>query len=307
MHISVLLEEAIKALNIKEDGFYIDATLGYAGHSCSILKKINKGYLISFDQDSQAIKASSQKLSSIANNFTIIHSNFRYIKEEVEKLGINKVDGILFDLGTSSMQLDTIDRGFNYHEEAFLDMRMDQDASLSAFDVVNTYEEKDLANILRKYADEKYASSIARNIVKQREKDFIKTTTELAEIVKASVPYKYRENKHPARKTFQAIRIEVNDEYNALEEGLTKALELLKVGGRIVVISFHSGEDRIVKNIFKKYTEAPEIVKGLPNIDSSYLPDYKLINKKIITPSTEEVDENKRSRSAKMRVIERVK
>ncbi len=307
MHISVLLEEAVKALNIKEDGFYIDATLGYAGHSCSILKKINKGYLISFDQDSQAIEASSQKLSSIANNFTIIHSNFRYIKEEVEKLGINKVDGILFDLGTSSMQLDTIDRGFNYHEEAFLDMRMNQEASLSAFDVVNTYEEKNLADILRKYADEKYASSIARNIVKAREKDFIKTTTELAEIVKASVPYKYRENKHPARKTFQAIRIEVNDEYNALEEGLTKALELLKVGGRIVVISFHSGEDRIVKNIFKKYTEAPEIVKGLPNIDDAYLPDYKLITKKIITPSEDEVDENKRARSAKMRVIERVK
>lgn len=307
MHISVLLEEAVKALNIKEDGFYIDATLGYAGHSCSILKKINKGYLISFDQDSQAIEASSQKLSSIANNFTIIHSNFRYIKEEVEKLGINKVDGILFDLGTSSMQLDTIDRGFNYHEEAFLDMRMNQEASLSAFDVVNTYEEKNLADILRKYADEKYASSIAKNIVKAREKDFIKTTTELAEIVKASVPYKYRENKHPARKTFQAIRIEVNDEYNALEEGLTKALELLKVGGRIVVISFHSGEDRIVKNIFKKYTEAPEIVKGLPNIDDAYLPDYKLITKKIITPSEDEVDENKRARSAKMRVIERVK
>lgn len=307
MHISVLLEEAVKALNIKEDGFYIDATLGYAGHSCSILKKINKGYLISFDQDSQAIEASSQKLSSIANNFTIIHSNFRYIKEEVEKLGINKVDGILFDLGTSSMQLDTIDRGFNYHEEAFLDMRMNQEASLSAFDVVNTYEEKNLADILRKYADEKYASSIARNIVKAREKDFIKTTTELAEIVKASVPYKYRENKHPARKTFQAIRIEVNDEYNALEEGLTKALELLKVGGRIVVISFHSGEDRIVKNIFKKYTEAPEIVKGLPNIEDAYLPDYKLITKKIITPSEDEVDENKRARSAKMRVIERVK
>lgn len=307
MHISVLLEEAVKALNIKEDGFYIDATLGYAGHSCSILKKINKGYLISFDQDSQAIEASSQKLSSIANNFTIIHSNFRYIKEEVEKLGINKVDGILFDLGTSSMQLDTIDRGFNYHEEAFLDMRMNQEASLSAFDVVNTYEEKNLADILRKYADEKYASSIARNIVKAREKDFIKTTTELAEIVKASVPYKYRENKHPARKTFQAIRIEVNDEYNALEEGLTKALELLKVGGRIVVISFHSGEDRIVKNIFKKYTEAPEIVKGLPNIDDAYLPDYKLITKKIITPSETEVDDNKRARSAKMRVIERVK
>lgn len=307
MHISVLLEEAVKALNIKEDGFYIDATLGYAGHSCSILKKINKGYLISFDQDSQAIEASSQKLSSIANNFTIIHSNFRYIKEEVEKLGINKVDGILFDLGTSSMQLDTIDRGFNYHEEAFLDMRMNQEASLSAFDVVNTYEEKNLADILRKYADEKYASSIARNIVKAREKDFIKTTTELAEIVKASVPYKYRENKHPARKTFQAIRIEVNDEYNALEEGLTKALELLKVGGRIVVISFHSGEDRIVKNIFKKYTEAPEIVKGLPNIDDEYLPDYKLITKKIITPSEDEVDENKRARSAKMRVIERLK
>lgn len=307
MHISVLLNESIDGLNLKEDGIYLDCTLGYAGHSSEILKRIKKGYLFAIDQDKDAIKASEEKLKKIGNNFTIIKSNFRYLKDELQKRNINFVDGILFDLGVSSVQLDETERGFSYHNDAKLDMRMDQDAKLSAYDVVNNYEEAKLREIFYKYGEEKFASIIARNIVKYRQNKNIETTLELADIISNSYPAKAKKEHHPARKVFQAIRIEVNHELDILEDSLKDALSILNVGGRICVITFHSLEDRIVKNVFKEYTEIDPKVKGLPNIPDEYLPNYRLINKNVIIPTDLEVEKNNRSRSAKLRIIERVK
>lgn len=307
MHISVLLNESIESLNIKEDGIYVDCTLGYAGHSSCILKRIKKGHLFAFDQDNDAIKASYEKLKAIGDNFTIIKSNFVNLKEKLNEQGITEVDGILFDLGVSSPQLDTADRGFSYHNDAKLDMRMDQDSNFSAWDVVNGYSEKELARILFTYGEEKYANSIAKNIVKERAIKPIDTTFELVEIIKKSVPDKVKREKHPARKTFQAIRIEVNHELDILESSMKDALSMLKVGGILSVITFHSLEDRIVKNIFKEYTEIDPMVKGLPNIPSNYLPDYELVNHKAIIPTDAEIEENNRSRSSKLRVIKRIK
>ena len=307
MHISVLLKESIDGLNLKEDGIYVDSTLGYAGHSSEILKRITRGCLFAFDQDSKAIEFSREKLSSIGNNFEIINSNFVNIKEELEKRNINSVDGILFDLGVSSPQLDESDRGFSYHNDAKLDMRMNQNQELSAYEVVNTYPENELANIFFKYGEEKYARSIARNIVKYRESKKVESTLELVEIIKSSVPEKAKRDKHPARKVFQAIRIEVNNELGILDKTMRDSLSLLKVGGRVAVITFHSLEDRIIKNIFKEVTEIDPKVKGLPNIPDSYLPDFKLVNNKAIIPSDEELEYNNRSRSSKLRIIERIK
>lgn len=307
MHISVLLNESIDSLNIKEDGIYVDCTLGYAGHSSEILKRIKKGRLFAFDQDNDAIKASTEKLSSISDNFTIIKSNFRYLKEELLKRGITEVDGILFDLGVSSPQLDQEDRGFSYHHDAKLDMRMDQDSAFSAYDVVNTYSVSDLARIISQYGEEKYALSIAKNIVKDRSTKPIETTFELVDIIKKSMPEKAKRDKHPARKTFQAIRIEVNHELEILEGSMKDALSMLKVNGILSVITFHSLEDRIVKNVFKEKTEIDEMVKGMPNIPEEYLPDYELVNHKAIIPSDEELENNNRSRSSKLRVIKRIK
>ena len=232
MHISVLLNESIDALNIKEDGTYVDCTLGYAGHSSEILKRITRGCLFAFDQDSNAIEFSSKKLASIGNNYEIINSNFVNIKEELEKRNVTNVDGILFDLGVSSPQLDESDRGFSYHNDAKLDMRMNQNQELSAYEVVNTYPENELANIFFKYGEEKYSRSIARNIVKYRENKTIETTLELVEIIKSSVPEKAKRDKHPARKVFQAIRIEVNNELGILDKTMRDSLSMLKVGGR---------------------------------------------------------------------------
>ena len=254
-HKSVLLKESIDFLNIKEDGVYVDATLGFGGHSLEILKRINKGFLFAFDQDSEAILYSSERLKDF-NNFKIIKSNFANMKECLTKENISKVDGILFDIGVSSMQLDEDYRGFSYQKDAKLDMRMDTDSSLSAYEVVNNYSYQELARILREYGEEKYANSIANNIVKSREIKKIETTFELVEIIKKSMPYKAQRDGHPARKTFQAIRIEVNHELDVLEVALEQAIDLLKVGGRLCVITFHSLEDRIVKNMFKKYSEA---------------------------------------------------
>ena len=307
MHISVLLKESIDGLNLKEDGIYVDSTLGYAGHSSEILKRITRGCLFAFDQDIKAIEYSREKLSSIGSNFEIINSNFVNIKDELEKRNINSVDGILFDLGVSSPQLDESDRGFSYHNDAKLDMRMNQNQELSAYEVVNTYPESELANIFFKYGEEKYSRSIARNIVKYRESKKIENTLELVEIIKASVPEKAKRDKHPARKVFQAIRIEVNNELGILDKAMRDSLSLLKVGGRIAVITFHSLEDRIIKNIFKEVTEIDPKVKGLPNIPDSYLPDFKLVNNKAIIPSDEELEYNNRSRSSKLRIIERIK
>lgn len=307
MHISVLLEESINSLNIKEDGIYVDCTLGYAGHSSEILKRIKKGHLFAFDQDQEAIDASTEKLSQIGSNYTIIKSNFVNLKEKLSELGINEVDGILFDLGVSSPQLDEDYRGFSYHHDAKLDMRMDRDNNFSAWDIVNGYSEKDLARIIFQYGEEKYANSIARNIVRTRELSPINTTFELVEIIKSSMPEKAKRDKHPARKTFQALRIETNHELEILESSIKDAASILKKNGILSVITFHSLEDKIVKNIFKELTEIDDIVKGLPNIPDKYLPNYKLINNKAITPSDEELEKNNRSRSSKLRTIKRIK
>jgi len=307
MHVSVLLEEAIQGLNLKEDGIYVDCTLGYAGHSSEILKRIRRGCLFAFDQDSDAIKYSTEKLSKIGDNFTIIYSNFVNLKEELKKRNVEKVDGILFDLGVSSVQLDEASRGFSYHQDAPLDMRMDKNNPLSAYVVVNTYDEKTLANIFFKYGEEKYSNSIARNIVKYRENKRIETTLELVEIIKNSMPMKAKRDKHPARKVFQAIRIEVNHELDILEKSINDALDILNVGGRVAVITFHSLEDRIIKNIFKEKTYIDEMVKGLPNIPDEYKCNYKLVNNKAIVPTDVELENNNRSRSAKLRIIERIK
>jgi len=307
MHISVLLEEAIQGLNLKEDGIYVDCTLGYAGHSSEILKRIRRGCLFAFDQDSDAIKYSTEKLSKIGDNFTIIYSNFVNLKEELTKRNVKKVDGILFDLGVSSVQLDEAERGFSYHNDARLDMRMDQNQKLSAEDVVNNYSEEKLSEIFFKYGEEKFSRSIAKNIVKYRENKRIETTLELVEIIKSAMPMKAKRDKHPARKVFQAIRIEVNHELEILDKAINDALEMLDIGGRVAVITFHSLEDKIIKNIFKEKTKVDDMVKGMPNIPEEYLSNYKLVNNKAIVPSNAELENNNRSRSAKLRIIERIR
>ena len=306
-HISVLLEESISSLNLDESSIIVDATLGYGGHSSNILERIKTGHLFAFDQDSEAIRHSTDRLSAIGTNFTIIKSNFVNLKEELAKQNITKVDGFLFDLGVSSPQLDEKERGFSYHEDALLDMRMDRDNPLSASIVVNTYTKEQLAHIFKVYGEDKFANNIAKKIVEYREKKKIETTLELVEIIKTAVPMKFRKDKHPARQIFQAIRIDVNKELDVLEPALSQALELLNIGGRVVVITFHSLEDRIVKNYFKSKTEVDKAVKGMPNIPDEYLPDFKLVVNKAIEPSKEELENNPRARSAKLRVIERIK
>lgn len=305
MHKTVLLNEAIDNLNLKEDGIYVDATLGFGGHSGLILKRVKRGFLFAFDQDDMAINYSRDKLSNIGNNFEIIKSNFANLKEELNKRNIKKIDGIVFDLGVSSPQLDIADRGFSYHNDARLDMRMDTSKSFSAYNVVNEYSYEELYRVIRDYGEEKYASSIAKNIVKRREEKEIETTLELVDIIKASMPIKATIGSHPARKTFQAIRIEVNNELEVLKIALESALDMLKVGGRISVITFHSLEDRIVKDTFKKYSEIDGNLSRLPFIPEEYLPKYKLIAN--ITPGEIELEENNRARSSRLRVIERIK
>lgn len=302
MHKSVLLTECLEFLNLKEDSIIVDCTLGYGGHSGEILKRIPKGYLYSFDQDSYAIKYSMNHLQEIGSNYEIIKSNFVNLKEELNKRNIDKVDGILYDLGVSSPQLDEGNRGFSFHQDAKLDMRMNQEQELSAYEVVNTYSYDKLVDILYRYGEEKYASSIAKGIINSRP---IETTLELTEVIKNNVPIKYRRDKHPARKTFQAIRIEVNDELNVFEKSLRDALELLKVNGRICVITFHSLEDRICKEIFKEVTHIDKELNSLPIIPEELLPNYRIV--KVIEPKIDEINSNNRARSAKLRVIERVK
>ena len=301
-HVSVLLNESIENLNIKEDGIYVDCTLGFAGHSSEILKRIKKGKLFAFDQDGEAINYSKKILGQISDNYEIINSNFKNLRDELHKRGIKKVDGILFDLGVSSVQLDDAKRGFSYHKDATLDMRMNQNQKLDAYKVVNEYSLEDLTRIFFEYGEEKYAKSIAKSIVNNRP---INTTIELAEIIKSSVPEKYKRDSHPARKVFQAIRIEVNDELNVFEEALNDAIDMLDKNGRICVITFHSLEDRICKNTFKKESEVDKIYKGLPDIPDEYKPKLKLIKK--IKPSEKELEDNNRSRSAILRVAEKIK
>ena len=304
-HKSVLLSESIDFLNIKEDGVYVDATLGFGGHSLEILKRIKRGFLYAFDQDSEAISYSKERLKDY-NNFLIIKSNFANMKECLLEKGVSKVDGILFDIGVSSMQLDEDYRGFSYHNDARLDLRLDTDNPFSAYDVVNTYSYSDLFRVIRDYGEEKYASSIAKNIIKFREEKPIETTFELVDVIKKSMPMKAMRDGHPARKTFQAIRIEVNHELDVLKEALVQAIDLLNIGGRICIITFHSLEDRIVKNIFKEYSEVNSEFASLPFIPEEYSPKIKVICKGI-TASEEELNENNRARSARLRVVEKIK
>lgn len=310
LHIPVLLNEAIAGLNIKSDGIYVDMTLGRAGHSSEILKKLNnEGCLICFDQDLEAIAYSKQKLSSISSNYQIINDNFRNIEKDLDQINISKVDGVLFDLGVSSPQFDEDYRGFSYRYDAPLDMRMNQNSSLTAKYIVNEYSFEELLRVFKEYGEDKYSYNIAKNICKRREIKQIETTLELVEIIKASKPKKELDKVgHPAKQIFQALRIEVNDELNALEEALIGAIKRLKVNGRIVVITFQSLEDRIVKNIFRKYS----VIEG--NRLNDYInpkdiktPDYQVINRKVITPSAEELKQNHRSKSAKLRILEKVK
>lgn len=307
MHESVLLNETIESLNLKDSSIVVDMTLGFAGHSSQILKRIKNGYLFAFDQDEEALKFSKEKLSKISDNFQIIDSNFVYAKEKLKELGVEKVDGILYDLGVSSPQLDEDYRGFSYRFDAPLDMRMDQDNKLTAKIIVNTYSYDKLKKIFKEYGESKFSSNIARNIVKYRESKEIDSTLELVDIIKSSVPYKERLKKHPAKQIFQALRIEVNDELNVLKKSLDDSLSMLNVGGRIAVITFHSLEDKIVKHKFLEVTKIDEISKGLPNIPLDKLPDYKLITKKGIKASREELDFNNRAHSATLRVIEKIK
>lgn len=306
MHYSVMLSEAIEGLNIKENGIYVDCTLGYAGHSSEILKRLKRGFLFAFDQDMEAIKYSEKKLSEISLNFKIIHSNFENLKEKLKEENIDKVDGILFDLGLSSPQIDDASRGFSFMNDARLDMRMNKEAKKDAYFVVNNYSKEDLANIFFKYGEEKLSNVIAKKIVDERKNKPIKTTTELVEIIKSAVGANYFFKSHPEREIFQAIRIEVNDELKVLEKVLPDAISLLNKGGRISAISFHSLEDRIVKQVFKENSETDPIFKGMPDIPDMYKPKIKLINKKPILPSEEELKNNTRSKSAKLRVIERI-
>ena len=304
MHVSVLLNESIENLNIKEDGIYVDCTLGFAGHSKEILKRIKKGKLFAFDQDGEAISYSKKILDQISSNYEIINSNFVNIKEELNKREIEKVDGILFDLGVSSVQLDETERGFSYHKDAKLDMRMNQSQSFSAYEVVNNYTEEELVKIFFEYGEEKYSKSIARGIIKARENKKIETTLELAEIIKNNVPEKYKRDSHPARKVFQAIRIEVNKELDVFKIALDDAVSLLNENGRLCVITFHSLEDRICKKKFKELSEVDKLVKGLPVIPDEYKPVIKVIDK--IKPGKEELKNNNRARSAILRVEEKL-
>lgn len=305
MHESVLLKEAIEYLNLNENSIAVDCTLGYAGHSSEILKIVKNGFLYSFDQDLEAINYSTNKLKEIRDNFKIINSNFVNIKEKLKENEITKVDAILFDLGVSSPQLDEGDRGFSFHQDARLDMRMDQTSDLDAYYVVNNYSYEDLTRIFFEYGEESYARSIAKKIVKVREAKPIETTFELVEVIKSSVPDKYKRDKHPARKVFQAIRIEVNHELEVFEKALRDSLELLNIGGRICVITFHSLEDKLCKSIFTEVSKLDDNLKNMPIIPEEYLKDYKVVA--TIKPSKEELSRNNRARSSKLRVIEKIR
>ena len=306
IHIPVLLNEVMTGLTVKEDGIYVDCTMGGAGHASIILEKLTNGKLYCFEQDDYAINEGRERLAKISNNFTIIPDNFVNIKEQLNSLGVYKVDGILYDLGVSSFQLDDRDRGFSYHEEARLDMRMNQNQALTAYDVVNEYPVEELRRIIFEYGEEKYATSIAKKIDYFRKVKPIETTTELVRIVTQAVPAYYRrKSTHPARKTFQAIRIAVNDELNVFEKSLRDALDLLDTNGRCCVITFHSLEDRICKEVFKEVTE-DNMPKDLPIEDYKINKEFALVNKKVITPSPEELETNIRSRSAKLRIIQKL-
>ena len=303
-HVTVLLKEAVDNLNIEEGKIYVDCTLGGGGHSYEILKRLNNtGFLYCFDQDDYAIQRASERLSEFSN-FKIIKSNFVNIKSELENLGVNHVDGVLYDLGVSSFQFDDEERGFSYKYDARLDMRMNRDNPLSAYEVINEYSFHDLMKIFNKYGEEKFSKEIARNIEKRRKDSPIETTLQLVDVIKEALPMKVKNQKgHPAKQVFQALRICVNDELNVFEKSLIDAIDLLNPKGRISVISFHSLEDRICKHTFidKSTIDYPKNLPVMPNI----IPDIKVITKKPILPSEEEILENNRAHSAKLRVCEK--
>lgn len=304
-HISVLLEESINYLDIKKDGIYVDCTLGGGGHSFEILKKLDKGHLYAFDQDEYAINKAMEKLDPLKKNYTIIKSNFVNLKEKLNNLGIDHVDGVLYDLGVSSYQFDIPDRGFSYKYDAPLDMRMNQSQLLTAEIIVNEYSFHDIMHLLQRYADESFAKQIARNIEKERLNKRIRTTFELVAIIKKSLPQKVLSKKgHPAKKTFQALRIAVNDELRVFEESLNQALDMLNKDGRVVVITFHSLEDRIAKHMLRARTtiNVPRNVPIMPDIK----PDFELLHRKVILPSEKELLSNNRAHSAKLRAIKKL-
>ncbi|ARD49210.1 16S rRNA (cytosine(1402)-N(4))-methyltransferase RsmH [Sporosarcina sp. P33] len=306
-HTTVLLQEAVDGLHVKQNGIYVDCTLGGAGHSEEIVKLLSpEGQLICFDQDITAIEAAQKKLENYTAQVKFVHANFKDVKNELAKLGISEVDGILYDLGVSSPQLDTPERGFSYHHDAPLDMRMDTSAPLTAYEVVNEWSYADLVRIFFRYGEEKFSKQIARKIEEARGIEPIHTTGELVELIKTGIPAAARRTGgHPAKRVFQAIRIAVNDELGAAEKSLTDALTLLRKEGRISVITFHSLEDRLCKTIFKEAASMPELPPNLPVIPEGMEPEFQLITRKPIIPSDEEIELNKRARSAKLRIIEK--
>lgn len=306
-HKSVLLEETVNGLNIKPDGIYVDGTLGGGGHAYEVCKQLNdKGRFIGIDQDEAAIEAASARLSDFGERVTIVRSNYCDMKLRLQELGIDKVDGIVLDLGVSSYQLDTAERGFSYRVDAPLDMRMDRRQTLTAKDIVNDYSEMDLFRIIRDYGEDKFAKNIAKHIVLEREKGPIETTGQLIEIIKRAIPMKFQKTSgHPAKRTFQAIRIELNRELDVLRDNLDEMIELLNEGGRICIITFHSLEDRIVKSIYKKNEDPCTCPSHFPVCVCGNVSKGKVITRKPILPSEEELEENSRSKSAKLRIFER--
>ena len=303
VHIPVLLNETIEALNIKPDGIYVDCTTGFAGHSSEIAKRLTTGRLIGFDRDPDAIKAAEEKLKDYPH--TLINRKFSTFDESLDEIGVDKVDGVLMDLGVSSYQLDTAERGFSYHEDAPLDMRMDDRQALSAYNVVNEYSESDLFHLIKNYGEDKFAKNIAKHIVMERQESPILTTKRLAEIVDHAIPMKMKkQGGHPAKRTFQAIRIEVNHELDVLEKNLNDMIDLLNLGGRFCIITFHSLEDRIVKNAFRTAQNPCVCPSDFPVCVCGRKPKGRVITRKPILPSGEEMEVNPRSKSAKLRIFE---
>lgn len=306
-HTSVLLHETIEGLNIKPDGIYVDGTLGGGGHSFEVCKRLGaKGSIIGIDQDAAAIKAAGDRLKDFGEKVTIVRSNYCEMKSRLHELGIGKVDGIILDLGVSSYQLDTAERGFSYREDAPLDMRMDTRQSMTARDIVNDYSERDLYRVIRDYGEDKFAKNIAKHIVIARGEEPIETTGQLTEIIRAAIPMKYQKKSgHPAKRTFQAIRIELNRELEVLRDSLDDMIDLLNPGGRLCVITFHSLEDRIVKSAFKKNEHPCTCPPDFPVCVCGKVSKGSIITRKPILPSEEELEQNSRSKSAKLRIFER--
>ena len=304
-HETVLLDESVEGLNIKPDGIYVDATLGGGGHSKAILDKLTTGRLISFDQDDIAIENAKEKLGAY-ENLTLVHDNFEFLGHALDKLGIDKVDGVLYDLGVSSPQLDMTERGFSHSKEARLDMRMDRRQHLDAYEVVNNYSYEELVSIFFRYGEEKFSKQIAREIERVRQIKPIETTTELTEIIKSKIPQKFRRTGgHPAKRVYQAIRIAVNDELGVFERSLEDAIDRLNKHGRVAVITFHSLEDRICKQMFMEYEKGPDLPKNLPFIPDDYQITLKRVNRKPITASKYDLEHNPRARSARLRIAEK--